>query len=178
MLTIATLLDTDSDFQTKEIWSELENACNLSEIKLLPIPHFSWQSAESYDLPKVYQCISERCENLLPFPIIFSGIGLFLDPFPVIYLRMVVTETILNLHARLWNDLNPLSKNRNKYYQPGLWQPHITIAYGDVDYNKIGCAFKNLFLKELRFKIIMDNISILYNIDGDAGINRKFEIAK
>ena len=176
MITIATLLDTNSDFQTRQIWNDLEFACSLSEISLLPYPHFSWQSAQNYDLLKVDQVISGILENLQPFPVMLTGIGLFLDPFPVIYLNMVVSETILLLHEKLWNELNLYTTYRNEYYKPGLWQPHITIAYGDVDQYKLACAFENLLNKELKFKIIVDNVSVLYNINGEAGIKKKIMI--
>ena len=176
MLTIATLLDTNSDSQTRQIWNDLESACNLSEIRLMPFPHFSWQSAQDYNLPKVEQIISGILANLQPFPVMFTGIGLFLDPFPIIYLNMVVSETILLLHEKLWEELNLYTINRNEYYKPGLWQPHITIAYGDVDHNKLACAFENLLFKELKLKIIVDNVSVLYNINGEAGIKKKIMI--
>jgi hypothetical protein len=47
---IVTLLDEINTINVQSLWQKLETECGLSGIKVTPIPHFSWQVAEDYEL--------------------------------------------------------------------------------------------------------------------------------
>jgi 2'-5' RNA ligase len=174
MFAIATLLDPNADTQTREFWQLLEKDCGLAGINTTPLPHFSWQGADDYQVDEVEQVLRQTTGQLAPFKARTAGLGLFTGLVPVLYLALVKTETLMDVHRLLWEGIGPLATGLNRHYSPDLWMPHITIAYQDLNADNLACAVKNLIFKPIDLEIQVDQLALLYQLDKDTGVKSHF----
>jgi 2'-5' RNA ligase len=166
---IVSVLNPPAYAQVEAIWQALEDKCGLSGIKMTPLAHFSWQVVEKYELEQTRGVIEHLSQASRPFPASASGLGIFAGKAPVVYIPLVKDENLLRFHARLWEATGALVDGASQYYSPRLWMPHITLAYGDVDVNKLACAMQALAFAPLELEILVDNLALVYQADGEEG---------
>jgi 2'-5' RNA ligase len=170
MYAIATLLDPNSDSQTRDFWQLLKTDCGLAGINTAPLPHFSWQGAEDYQVDEAEKILSEAAAQLAPFVVRTAGLGLFTGPVPVLYLALVKTELLMKVHRTLWERIGPLATGLNCHYSPDAWMPHITVAHQDLTADNLVCAVKNLIFRPVELEILVDRFALLYQFEEDTGI--------
>ncbi len=175
MIAIASLLDIHANRHVEEIWDWLEANCGLSEIKLTPLPHFSWQTAESYDLDPLEAALQNLTLQITPFTVRTAGIGIFTGEIPVFYLALVKTAKLLTLHQMIWERISPFSRKLNELYDPEYWIPHISLAYRDITPGKLSCALEGLIYSPLDIEIVVDNLSVIYQVGGLDGVKSRFD---
>jgi 2'-5' RNA ligase len=178
MYSIASLLDPSSDQAVRSIWARFENECGLTGIKVTPLPHFSWQSADAYQVEPVADVLAEIAEATQPFSVHVSGLGIFTGAQPIIYLPIVKSPSFVKIHQILWDRLRPFAVVPNLYYDPDRWLAHITLAYHETDPQRLGCAVVEAAMKSLSFEIYVDHFAILYQTDGKAGLHSRFEFGE
>jgi len=159
MYGIVTLLDPPVDAQVETIWQELERECGLVGIKITPLPHFSWQIGDNYELDRTQEILKRVAQTSPRFRVIASGIGIFARQAPVIYIPIVKDENLLCLHSRLWEETRQMVTGASSYYSPHYWMPHITLASGDVDMTTLICAVQRLAFKPLELEFPVVNLA-------------------
>jgi 2'-5' RNA ligase len=175
MYSIASLLDPSSDQAVRSIWARFENECGLTGIKVTPLPHFSWQSADAYQVEPVGDALAKIAETMEPFSTLVTGLGIFTGPQPVIYLPIVKNPMLVDIHQILWDQLRPFAVVPNLHYDPERWLAHITLAYHETDPQRLGCAVVEAAMQPLSFEIYVDHFAILFQTDGRAGLHSRFE---
>ncbi len=166
---IVSLLNSPAYNQVLTIWQELETECELTGIKITPLAHFSWQVAEKFDLEKTGEILERLARKSKPFPASATGLGIFSGQVPVLYIPVVKDENLLRFHANLWEETKLVVGGSNGHYSPRFWIPHITLAYGDVDSSKLNCAMKRLAFKPLNLEIQVNNLALVYQVNGEEG---------
>src|SRR5512133_1348491 len=144
MQAIATLLNRNSDEKTKKMCQDLEKTCGLSGIKIPQDPHFSWFVAEKFDEPEVRDEFLNLSQQLTEFEISTNGIGLFTGEKPILYIPIVKTRKLLELHEEIWEVLSPMGSKLSAFYQPERWIPHITITSDDASLANITCIMETI----------------------------------
>lgn len=176
---IVSLLDPPAYAQVESIWQVLETECGLSGIKMTPLPHFSWQIAEDYDLEPIRKILEQFAQQTRPFPALASGLGIFTGSAPVLYIPVVKDDLLLRFHARLWEEIRANVAGSSSYYSPQAWMPHITLAYGDVDSRKLICAVETLALKTINLQLRVDNLALVYQVEDREGwLKYRFDFQK
>jgi len=169
MYTIASLLDVDSEIGIKGLWHILEEKCSLRGIKLTPLPHITWLASQDYQVDEVESFLETFTSHHKPFEIRTSGLGLFTGDRITLYLALVHSTRLTQLHKELWTRLKRPGL-ANYYYAPDYWVPHITLANKDVDQANISCAIGELAGKSMNFNINIPSIAILYDNQGEIGV--------
>jgi 2'-5' RNA ligase len=177
MLAIASLLDPFTDQQTRNLWQLLEEKCGLYEIKTAPFPHFSWFGCEDLQWKPVRHKLNSFCRSQNSFSVKTSGIGLFSGPVPILFVSLVKTFELMDMHRKIWRRLEKDLIGANELYSPEQWVPHITIAHGDVTPSNLCCAVKELAFQPLEFEVRVNNISVIYHNEEGVGIKDRFELA-
>jgi 2'-5' RNA ligase len=67
-------------------------------------------------------------ETLTPFEVHLANIGLFADITNVVFLGVVVTDSLLALHRRAHAALDAFRESCCEYTLPGAWVPHVSLA--------------------------------------------------
>ena len=120
--------DENTETKINQIWKKL------ADTGIAPYLH---QSANRPHITlAVYQQLDPAaCQTLLrsiaaeqpPLPLSFQYIGIFPTPGAV-FAGPTVADTLLNLHRRTHETLQPISADPTPYYVPGQWVPHCTLA--------------------------------------------------
>jgi 2'-5' RNA ligase len=151
------------------MWQDLAQNCGLSGVQATPLPHFSWQIAEAYDLQAIRPVLGDICRTTRPFAVMTTGLGIFTGGIPVIYIPVVKNPHLIHLHRRLWRATLPLSRESSPFYSPEMWLPHITLAHGDVDHDKLGCALGRLAFGNYNWEILVDHLTLVHQVEGQEG---------
>ncbi len=176
MLAIASFFDPQADQRTQQIWAQLEKSCGLMGIKMIPIPHFSWQIAVEYDVVAASKALDQLMVEIQPFEIQTTGLALFTGPTPTLYLPIVKTRRLLELHETIWNRLLPCAKEPSPLYMPDQWVPHITLAYRDVNPDRLACALEELAFAPLSLTTVVDNLALAFQNDSQVGVHHRVEL--
>ena len=178
MQAIATLLSRNSDEKTKKMWQDLEESCGVSGIKIPQDPHFSWFVAEKFDEPEVKSEFLNLSQQLTEFEISTNGIGLFTGEKPILYIPIVKTRKLLELHEKIWSLLSPMGVKLSAFYQPEHWIPHITMTSDDASLANITCIIETIMPLALTMTIPVNNLALIYSEEKSAGISFVQEFGK
>lgn len=129
---LVTLLPEPFYTDVKLLWDGLDDRFGLNYIRVTPFPHFSWQIGEGYQLDHILPQLSEFTKDLEPFEVHVRGVEVFPGELPVLYLKVLCTTQLHDIHNKLWNLLLPYTIEPNLYYHPDNWQPHVTLALNDL----------------------------------------------
>jgi 2'-5' RNA ligase len=163
--------------QVKSLWQELERDFGLTGIYVTPCPHFSWQIAEDYDFEKLATIVQEIAHQVAPFVVRTTGLALFTGPNPVIYVPVVKTARMVELHALMWERTQKVSRDRSALYAPENWMPHVSVAYEDVDRETIGPVMERLAFQTFNWEMTIDNVALICEPTGEIGqLQFKFEL--
>jgi len=166
---LVSLLPTPYYELVETLWQELERQYNLNGIHVTPLPHFSWQIASDYDIKELETIIKGIAEVTPPIKVHTTGLALFTGLHPVIYVPVVKDAQLLRLHTLIWKEVEPAAEGLSPYYNPLNWMPHISLAYQDVSTENIGAVMKNLSFQSYDWEMVVDNISLIYEPDGEIG---------
>ncbi len=129
---IVSLLPEQYYHHVERLWAELQQEFSVRGVYVTPYPHFSYQVALYYDLDKVASVLERIAENISTFQVRTSGVGIFTGASPVIYIPVVRSLELSQLHEEIWNELSEAGSGIQEYYSPAQWMPHITVGFGDI----------------------------------------------
>ncbi len=161
MYGIVSILEQPFYEKVESIWQMLENDCGLKGIRMTPIPHFSWQVAEGYNIPRLEGVLRGAAASEEAFSIHTAGLGVFSGVSPVIYISMVKDEALLQMHKRIYQQVSSAALGLSRFYTPEAWIPHITLAHGDVNLKKTCCALELLVDQVFDWEIRIDNLAVI-----------------
>ena len=130
-LSVAAMLDDVHHQQARFLqraWSQAQPEAE--HIRL--VPHMSLHVATAYGsgLREVVAAIAATQPAL---PVRCGGLGFFTTTRPVVYVPVVRDDRLSRLHAKLWKALEPVAKGTLQWYAPEGWLPHVTLAQGDLE---------------------------------------------
>lgn len=166
---LVTLLPSPHYELVEAVWKELEEDCGLRGIKVTPYPHFSWQIAQDYDFPSLEQVMHSIATSVSPLQLRTTGIGIFTGPRPVIFIPLVKTAELIELHTTIWERTQEVAHGLSPYYSPEVWMPHISLAYDDVDKSNIAGVMAKLAFRSFTWEMLIDNIALIYEPSGETG---------
>jgi hypothetical protein len=164
---VVSLLDDTHYVLVERLWAELAATFGVRGVYITSYPHFSYHVAEHYDLAALEPILQRVAGQLAPFQVRTAGLGVFTGPQPVLYVPVVRTLELSQLHATLWQALAPAAGGINDYYHPARWQPHITIGYGDMAPDRLAAIIPFLAPRVFDWTITVDAFATIY--EGDAG---------
>ena len=176
---ILTILNESRNPDLYKTWKWLEESCQLPVEYLTPIPHITWHVASSYALTGLKSILSRWAVHKRPIVAQASGLGIFTGPTPVIYVRVFKDQRLINFQRRLWKAVIGTAVEPSAYYAPDAWMPHITLAYGEIPPDRLGCAVQALAYQVIRFKFTVDHIALGYLHDDNTwGIESEYFLGK
>jgi 2'-5' RNA ligase len=170
MYAIATLLSQDvarPGLKLEQVFDHIYKVAHVIPPNLL---HVSWFVTPELNMQGLEDEMNSLVKNWKSFSFKTKGLGLFNQKPIVIYLPIIRTLEITKMHGAIWDLLTPHTRQAVQNYSPERWIPHITIGYGEITNTRIASAFSQLVSEPLIFNSSMENISLIYNIDGDSGV--------
>lgn len=176
MKALVTLLPEPYYKNILSLWKEMEERFGFTSVFDTPQPHITWQYGDDYKdgYLKILEDIS-LCNWLIEVQT--DIVTWFAAEQPIIYLRVVKTPEIVDLHRVLWERLFPLCVNPAMLYAPGSWQPHVTLAMEERSWLKLPEVYRFLKTKDLRWSFRLDNLTVLIAKEEKASqVEKKFLI--
>jgi 2'-5' RNA ligase len=97
------------------------------------VHHISLAIYDDPPLERFVPALTAFAETLSPFEVRLVNIGLFADATNVVFLGVVVTDSLLALHRRAHAALGAFQDTCWAYYLPGAWVPHVSVALDATD---------------------------------------------
>ena len=169
---IVSLLDSECTAKVEAIWQELEQDCGLTGNNISPFPHFSWQIAEKYDLEKLEPLLIQLAAEVKPFSVQTCGVALFTSNSPVLYIPIVRSRMLSDIHKYFWDCVIPISSSPSELYAPSSWMPHISLAHKDIESENLNCLMDKLGFRIFNWEIHIDNLSLIYETEGGIGVHK------
>ncbi len=173
---LVSLLDDKHFRLVEEIWDELEKDFGVRNLYVTPFPHFSYQVAETYDMELAAGVLSEVARSTAPFKVRTTGLGIFNITHPVLYVPVVRSPELSDLHETLWREVTRTATGATEYYRPEMWMPHITLAHGDIDIDRLTVAVRGLSGRNFHWEISIDNLSVIFDTGTEQGLRHRFNL--
>ncbi len=61
-----------------------------------------------------------------------------------------------------------------RYYEPELWVPHVTLAHGDIDADRLAEIVRSLAARGFHWELEVNNLSMIYDTGGEQGLRFRF----
>lgn len=163
---IVSLLDDTHYQQVEALWATLKGEFGVQGVYVTPYPHFSYHIANQYDLEMLETLLHAFASEQKPFQVKTTGLGIFTGTQPVLYLPIVRSPQLTQFHQSLWQRLveaGQAGNDRQDYYAPDNWMPHITIGFQDVNCQMLGNIVHYLGTRSFNWNIFIDNIALIYD---------------
>ncbi len=176
MYGVVSLLDDAHYERVQRIWNDLAKRFDVRGIYVTPFPHLSFQVSQEYDVTAVEKRLQELAKTTRPFKIHTAGLGVFNVASPVLYVPVVRSPELSHLHQQIWETVthaNPCAVTR--YYSPEMWMPHITLAHGDINQDKLAEIMRVLCGSSFHWEMTVNNLSMIYDTGTEQGLRCRFQ---
>jgi 2'-5' RNA ligase len=173
---IVSLLD-DKHYQlVEDLWGELAREFGVQGVYITPYPHFSYHVAARYNVESLAPIIERITSNITTFHVRTGGLGIFTGAIPVIYIPVVRSLELTQLHEVLWQEISPTAFGAQEYYHPGQWMPHITTGFGDINKENLPSIVGWLNERDFNWEITVNNIAFIQDTGTEQVLKARFEI--
>ena len=172
---VASLLDDHYRGQVEDLWEELQQEFGIAGIYAQRFPHISFQVVESYAASRVRTLLRQLTQASAEFSVRTSGLGVFSGSRPVLYIPVVRSPQLDELHRRVWEILAGTNSGISEHYAPEMWIPHITLAEGDVDADKAAEIVRRWSGRNFGWEIRIHNLALLTSTDGKQEITFRLD---
>ncbi len=114
-------MDDESEAIVRRAWESLAEAGYR--------PHVSLGVCDELDVEGLAKELSSFAENVPPFALTLSSIGLFPSREGVIFLGVTPTQKLLDVSGAFHQFFGKYAKSQRDYHV-GRWVPHCTLAFG------------------------------------------------
>lgn len=174
---VVSLLDNRHYAQVEQLWAEIVSRFGLRGICKTPYPHFSYHVSTNYDLERLQSVLAGVARETAVFSITTGGLGIFTGPSPVLYIPIVRTAALSQLHERVWTAVESVSSGTQIYYSPANWLPHITLAQHDLTPENLPLIVRWLNQQSLNWQVTIDNLSLIIDTEGKQELNGRYQLA-
>ncbi|WP_435333372.1 2'-5' RNA ligase family protein [Haloarchaeobius sp. TZWWS8] len=137
-LAILAPLPREQAAEIEAIWDDLRERFGLDHTSTIA-PHISLHGAATYGTDSdIDDALATVASSFEPFTAHTAGIGVFPAPDLVVYATVIRDAKLDSLHGEIVDAAADLAVEPNPYYEPGAWQPHVTLAHGDLDRRSLG----------------------------------------
>jgi 2'-5' RNA ligase len=123
-------------------------------------PHITWHSAEGYQNNILEESLQDLSTSWESTKIRVTGIGMFTGKTQVLYLPVIKTPSLVQMHKQIFKVSKPISKQPSRYFQSEIWIPHITIISNPNEQRSIPDAIHVLSDMKVDFEVEINNIAL------------------
>ena len=104
-----------------------------------------------------------------------AGLGIFTVASPILYIPIVRSPKLSDLHREIWENVRQVTPGPvAHYYHPEEWAPHVTLAQGDIDQDKLAEVVRYLSRRNFHWEFNVTNVSIIYDTGREHGVRCRF----
>lgn len=163
MLAITSLLNPRTAARIRRIIKDLETRFGLDDVQATPAPHLTYMLA-NVTAPKLADlrvALAQVAATTPPFPAYTTGLGVFPGENPVIYVPVLRSNDLNQLHQRVLDISAPLCRGTDRYNAPARWLPHLSLALHDTTPDLLGPVLRYLNQETYNLRININNLAIM-----------------
>lgn len=141
-------------------WNLLAREAGISGVKKVPFPHVTLVGCHGVEAPALQEVMEELSHRVPPLRLRAVGLGLFLEPDPVIYLPVIRGRGLEDLHQQLWMALSALRGEMYPFHAPERWVPHITLAQFDLKRDKLAQVMSTITHWDVNLEFEVRNLTL------------------
>jgi uncharacterized membrane protein len=124
------VFDPATEAAIRQVWQSIADAGLPSFMLGLDYPpHMTAFTAEVTDEVGMRAALADLAAHTSPLEVSFLSVAHFLEGGEVAFLAPVINHALLNLHEAVWEVTAAYTRARPSYYAPGVWVPHVTVAF-------------------------------------------------
>jgi 2'-5' RNA ligase len=104
-----------------------------------------------------------------------AGLGIFTGTKPVLYIPVVRSPQLTELHREFWPEICKTASGVLSYYAPNMWMPHITIAQGDINHDRLPHVIQLLSERDFAWDITVDNLAVIHDSGVEQTVKFRFD---
>jgi len=174
---IVSLLDNEHYQLVEDLWAELEREFSVHGVYITPYPHFSYHVAQHYDVDELESILKRITSNITTFQVRTGGLGIFTGVSPVLYIPVVRSQELTELHQELWEVIPTADSGVQEYYHPDQWMPHITIGFSDMNKDNLSQIIPWLAERAFNWEITINNLALIYDTGTKQELKARFDIS-
>jgi 2'-5' RNA ligase len=172
---VVSLLDEQHYARVGALWEELGQKFDVRGMYGVHYPHFSYQIADRYDDEACERFLKDVAARTRPFRVRTSGLAVFTVASPILHIPVVRSPQLSALHREIWEGVTAAVPGQvAHYYHPDEWVPHITLAHGDVDQEKLSDIMRVLCGRNFHWELTVNNLAIIYDTGKEQGVRCRF----
>jgi 2'-5' RNA ligase len=172
---VVSLLDEEHTRKVCHLWDELEVRFGVEATFRTPVPHFSYQVANDYEMERLRRVLSDATHDQPPLSVTTSGLGVFTGPHPTLYVPVIRTSALSSFHERLYPRLAEIAQEIRPYFTPRYWAPHITLALAEISPQTIAEILQHFSRRDFTWEITVDNVAVICDMCGEEGVQMRFD---
>ncbi len=174
---IVSLIDNEHYQLVEDLWADLEREFSVHGVYITPYPHFSYHVAQHYDVDELESILKRITSNITTFQVRTGGLGMFTGAHPVLYIPVVRSQELTELHQELWEVIPTADSGVQEYYHPDRWMPHITIGFGDMSKDNLSRIIPWLAERAFNWEITINNLALIYDTGTKQELKARFDIS-
>jgi 2'-5' RNA ligase len=175
---VVSLLDDRHYARIESVWEELGQKFDVRGMYVVTYPHFSFQVAEQYDDESCEKALRELAARTRPFRVRTAGLGVFTVASPILYIPVIRSPALSRLHEEIWRGVTQTVPGAvAHYYSPDEWVPHITLAHGDIDPDKLSEIVRVLSQRNFHWELTVNNLTLIYDTGKEQGVRCRFNFS-
>jgi 2'-5' RNA ligase len=155
--------DEESDRRVRAVWQRIADAGLPQPMLELPgaKPHVSLTALERLADPGAFAArLAELAASEPPLAIRMASAATFATAEGVLYLGVVATRELLELHARFYAHFERELQSANPWYRPSQWVPHCTLSLG-LTGHQIGAALESCLVGVLPLDATLESVELV-----------------
>ena len=161
MQAIVTALDEPWRERVEGIWAELKAVFQLKAVEGATEPHFTYHAAERYDAARIEEALGAIGRSTPSFEVETHGLGAFRGEETVLFLHVTPSDRLSELHAAIFGVAQALADAPKPAYAAATWVPHITLAIGDLQEERLPEIMALLGRREYRWRMPATNLCLI-----------------
>ena len=161
MLAITSLLASPAADHINTLIKSLETEFGLDDVQATPEPHLTYQIVEPTNLATLKRALRHIADTTPPFVAHTTGLGMFPGDRPVIYIPVLRSDALNEVHHRVFNIAGPLCTRTDKFSGPDLWLPHVSLALHDTTPELLGPVLQFLNNQTFNLELTINNLTLL-----------------
>ena len=161
MLAITSLLPSPASDHINALIKSLETEFGLDDVQATPEPHLTYQIVEPTDWATLKTALRAIAAATPPFVAHTTGLGMFPGDSPVIYIPVLRSDALNELHHQVVNAVGSLCSRTDKFSAPDLWLPHVSLALHDTTPELLGPVLQFLNNQTFNMELVINNLAIL-----------------
>jgi 2'-5' RNA ligase len=159
----------------KNLWKLFETKYSSVGVQIFGHPHVTFQGGGTDDTRQLKRDFQGMASKIKPFEIEVKGPRHF--DKKVIYLEIIKTRKLIEIHRVLNRFLKRRCKGLPEYYEPGNWLPHVTLAMDDLTGRNFENAWAELKDSRIEFRQELHNLCIVKQYpSGKIRIDGRYEL--